>query len=310
MLNQINGLHHVTSIASGAQSNNAFFTKALGLRRVKKTVNFDAPDVYHLYYGDEQGSPGTVMTYFPFPNAKRGRAGTGEVATTAFAVPKGALPFWSQRLDTLGIAGLEQTSNFGEDRLRFRGPDGDGFALVETDDPRTPWATETVPQDVAIRGFHSADMRLSKRDADASAELLGFMGYAKQETTGDTTRFYVPGGNEANIIDISHSDAPKADQGAGSVHHIAFSVDNRDTQLEVRKALLDTGYQVTPVINRDYFWAIYFRTPGGILFEVATNEPGFDRDEEAAHLGEALKLPTQHEHLRAQLEDLLEPLDA
>ncbi|WGW04845.1 VOC family protein [Tropicibacter oceani] len=308
MLNQINGLHHVTSIASGAQENNAFFTKALGLRRVKKTVNFDAPDVYHLYYGDELGTPGTVMTYFPFHNARRGRSGTGEVATTAFTVPRGALPFWEKRLADHGVGGLESATRLGENRLMFRGPDGDGFALIEGEDSRTPWATDDVPQDVALRGFHSADMRLTPRDADASAELLRFMGYEQGDTQGGTTRFHVPGGNAANIIDITRTEAPRADQGAGSVHHIAFSVDNRDKQLEVRKALLDTGYQVTPVIDRDYFWAIYFRTPGGVLFEVATNEPGFDRDEDTAHLGEALKLPSQHEHLRAKLEQLLEPI--
>ncbi|MFZ7093349.1 VOC family protein [Primorskyibacter sp. 2E233] len=308
MLNQINGLHHVTSLASGAQENNAFFTKALGLRRVKKTVNFDAPDVYHLYYGDEQGTPGTVMTYFPFPNARRGRAGTGEVATTAFTVPNGALPFWEKRLAELKVSGLERTTRLGENRLMFRGPDGDGFALVEAQDDRTPWATDDVPEDVAIRGFHSADMRLTQRDAEASAELLRFMGYEKDDSQGSTTRFHVPGGNEANVIDLTTTDAPHADQGAGSVHHIAFSVDNREKQLEVRKALMDTGYQVTPVIDRDYFWAIYFRTPGGVLFEVATNEPGFDRDEDTAHLGEALKLPSQHEHLRAKLEQMLEPI--
>lgn len=307
MLTQINGLHHVTSLASGAQENNAFFTKVLGLRRVKKTVNFDAPDVYHLYYGDEIGTPGTVMTYFPFPNASRGHPGTGEVGTTAFAVPKDALPYWETRLAEHKVDGLVRTDRLGEERLMFKGPDGDGFALVGADDERAPWVAD-VPADVAIRGFHSADLRLSQRDAQASAQLLRFMGYEKDDLQNNVTRFRVPNGNEAQVIDITEVDAGRADQGAGSVHHIAFSVDNRAKQLEVRKALMDTGYQMTPVIDRDYFWAIYFRTPGGVLFEVATNEPGFDRDEDTAHLGEALRLPTQHEHLRPQLERQLEPL--
>ncbi|WP_425073164.1 VOC family protein [Sagittula sp. S175] len=307
MLKQINGLHHVTSLASGAQENNAFFTKVLGLRRVKKTVNFDAPDVYHLYYGDAAGTPGTVMTYFPFPDAARGRPGVGEVGTTAFAVPKGALPFWEERLGAYEVDGLIRTDRMGETRLMFKGPDGDGFALVEAEDDRAPWVAD-VPEDVAIRGFHSADMRLSPRGAAASGELLTFMGYEKEDTQHNVTRYRVPDGNEAQVIDITEVEAAHAAQGAGSVHHIAFSVDNRDKQLEVRKALMDTGYQVTPVIDRDYFWAIYFRTPGGVLFEVATNEPGFDRDEDSAHLGEALKLPTQHEHLRARLEQMLEPI--
>jgi glyoxalase family protein len=308
MLNQINGLHHVTSLASGAQSNNDFFTKTLGLRRIKKTVNFDAPEVYHLYYGDEAGTPGTVMTYFPFPNARRGRHGTGEVGITGFAVPEGSLAFWKERLATFGVQNVTEDSTFGQNRLRFDGPDGDEFALIETDhDDRAPWTGNGVSDAVAIRGFHSAEMRL--RDAGASAELLTFMGYEKLDSRDNVTRFHVPGGNAANVIDITQVNAPMADQGAGSVHHIAFSVDNREKQLEVRKALMETGYQVTPVIDRDYFYAIYFRTPGGVLFEVATNEPGFDRDEDTAHLGQALKLPTQHEHLRRVLEErYLEPI--
>ena len=309
MLNQIKGLHHVTSLASSASKNNAFFTDALGLRRVKKTVNFDAPDVYHLYYGDEVGSPGSVMTYFPFQNAARGHRGVGEVGTTSFAVPRGTLKAWADRLTTFGATNLKSDTRFGENRLLFDGPDGDAFALVETDDDRTPWTGNGVSEDMAIRGFHSADMRL--HDAGASGELLKFMGYEKVDSADGVTRFAVPGGNEANVIDIeAFPSANRAAQGAGSVHHIAFAVENRARQLEVREALMDTGYQVTPVIDRDYFWAIYFRTPGGVLFEVATNEPGFDVDEDTAHLGQALKLPSQHAHLREKLERHLEPLDA
>jgi glyoxalase family protein len=308
MITQIKGLHHVTSLASAAQSNNDFFTKVLGLRRVKKTVNFDAPQVYHLYYGDEVGTPGSVMTYFPFPGAARGRHGAGEVGITAYSVPKGTLSYWKERLATFDVTGLQETTLFGETRLQFTGPDGDEFALIEADDDRAPWTGNGVGADQAIRGFHSAAMRL--QDDGATAELLKFMGYEQTGRDGDTTRFAVPDGNGADVIDIETlPGARMADQGAGSVHHIAFAVENRAKQLEVRKALLDTGYQVTPVIDRDYFWAIYFRTPGGVLFEVATNEPGFDRDEDTAHLGEALRLPKQHEHLRAVLESkYLEPI--
>lgn len=310
MLDQIKGLHHVTSMASDARTNNAFFTDTLGLRRVKKTVNFDAPDVYHLYYGDEAGTPGTVMTYFPFPNIGQGRPGVGEVGTTAFAVPKGSLDYWADRLSTAGAADLERHQAFGEDRLFFRGPDKDGFALVETaDDVRAPWTGGGVPDEAAIRGFHSAAMRL--REGAATDELLKFMGYERTGREGLITRYAIPHGNGADVVDVEEvSDGRRADLGAGSVHHLAFSVENRAKQLEVRKALLDTGYQVTPVIDRDYFWAIYFRTPGGVLFEVATNEPGFDRDEDTAHLGEALKLPSQHAHLRPFLEKHLQPLEA
>jgi glyoxalase family protein len=298
----ITGLHHVTSIASDAQGNNDFFTKVLGLRRVKKTVNFDAPDTYHLYYGDAAGTPGSVMTYFPFAGVGAGRPGTGEVGTTAFAVPKGALPYWADRFAAKGVKGVRETARFGEKRLNFAGPDGDGFALIEVeDDARPGWTGAGVGAAEAIHGFHSATLRL--RDGAATGELLGFMGYDRLDSDGAVTRYAVPQGGAAHVLEVEVAPGlPRAGQGAGSVHHIAFSVPDRAAQLEVRKALMDTGYQVTPVIDRDYFWAIYFRTPGGVLFEVATAEPGFDRDEAPAHLGEKLKLPVQHEGLRARIE--------
>jgi glyoxalase family protein len=295
-------------MAKDAATNNAFWTRTLGLRRVKQTVNFDEPSVYHLYYGDANGTPGSVMTYFPFPHIIRGRPGTGEVGTTVFSVPEGSLGFWQQHLADAGVADLEASESFGERRLSFSGPDGDGLALVEDkNDVRTPWTEGGIAADRAIRGFHSASLRL--RDAGATEELLKFMGYEAAETRDGIKRLIHPTGNGADVIDIETlPGVPRGDLGAGSVHHIAFAVDNRAKQLEVRKALLDTGYQVTPVIDRDYFWSIYFRTPGGVLFEIATNEPGFDRDEDTAHLGEALKLPRQHEHLRSKLEKTLEPL--
>jgi glyoxalase family protein len=310
MIKDIKGLHHVTSMASDAGQNNRFFTDTLGLRRVKQTVNFDDPSVYHLYYGDENGSAGTVMTYFPFENMMRGRPGVGEVGETQFSVPKGSLSFWQDRLTSQGTGGLRTDSVFGAARLRFSGPDGDGFALIEAaDDPRSPWVGAGVPEDAAIRGFAGA--RLNLHDTAATEELLGFMGYQRADKQGDVVRFMIPGGNGADTIDVARlPDTPFARQGAGSVHHIAFAVDDREKQLEVRKALMDTGYQVTPVIDRDYFWAIYFRTPGGVLFEIATNEPGFNRDEDTAHLGEMLKLPSRYEPFRDRIEANLEPLAA
>lgn len=309
MLDQINGLHHITSLASGANANNRFFTDVLGLRRVKKTVNFDAPDVYHLYYGDEAGTPGSVMTYFPFPGIGPGQPGTGEVGTTLFSVPEGSLGYWQDRLAKAGVSGLKHEQAFGENRLHFAGPDNDMFALVErAEDDRPAWTGDGVDANHAIRGFHGATMRLP--DDGAMAELLQFMNYEEVDVADGVRRFNIKGGgNGADVLELeAMPNIAPARQGAGSVHHIAFSVDNRERQLEVRKALLDTGYQVTPVIDRDYFWAIYFRTPGGVLFEVATNEPGFDRDEDSAQLGEALKLPSQHEHLRQYLETHLEPI--
>jgi glyoxalase family protein len=308
MLNQIKGLHHVTSLAGDAQNNNRFFTKTLGLRRVKKTVNFDAPDVYHLYYGDEVGAPGSVMTYFPFPHIGAARPGTGEVGETVFSVPEGAIGFWKERFEKLGVSGLLQDKAFGEQRLHFPGVDGDSFALVENrSDSRAPWLGSGVAADAAIRGFHSASLRL--RDDGATVELLKFMGYQQIGAEEGVKRLAIPDGNGANYIDVeTMPNIAQGQSGAGTVHHIAFSVENREKQLEVRKALTDTGYMVTPVIDRDYFWAIYFRTPGGVLFEVATNEPGFNRDEDTAHLGEALKLPKQHELLRPSLEKSLTPI--
>ncbi|MAQ85852.1 MAG: dioxygenase [Maritimibacter sp.] len=310
MINDIKGLHHVTSMAADAAENNQFFTRTLGLRRVKKTVNFDAPEVYHLYYGDEIGTPGSVMTYFPFGRMPQGKRGTGEVGVTEFAVPEGGLDFWKGRLADSGVSGLTENSFLGEKRLEFAGPDGDGFALVEsTDRGRTAWTGAGVPEDAGILGFHGARMRL--RDSAATAELLTFMGYQKDETDGNVTRYRIEGGNAADTIDLEAVAGGKAAaQGAGSVHHIAFAVEDRAAQLRVRQALVDTGYQVTPVIDRDYFWAIYFRTPGGVLFEIATNEPGFDRDEDTAHLGQALKLPSRYEPYRDQIEPLLPPLGA
>ena len=295
MIDSIEGLHHVTSLASDARANNAFFTDVLGLRRVKTTVNFDAPDVYHLYYGDAAGTPGSVMTYFPFPQAARGRPGAGEVGVTRFAVPPGSLAAWSERLSARGVAGLERAETFGAPELHLSGPDGDAFALVEA-------------EDVAIRGFHSAGLRL--RDAGATAELLALMGYEEAARHGDTRRFVLPGGRAANLVDVETlPGAPEARQGAGSVHHLAFAVPDKDRQLLVRKTLVDEGWAVTPPIDRDYFWAIYFRTPGGVLFEIATDEPGFARDEAPGDLGRALKLPHRHEHLRAELERSLVPLE-
>lgn len=309
MLNQIEGLHHVTSMASGARSNNAFFTETLGLRRVKKTVNFDAPDVYHLYYGDAAGSPGSVMTYFPFPDIGPRKSGVGEVGLTRYAVPKGALPYWAERLAARGVEGLKSTSAFGEERLAFLGPDGDEFAVVAVaDDGRAPWTGGDVPEDVAIRGFQGATLRLA--EAAPTDELLRFMGFEVAGREGALTRYAKAGGNGADAIEIEEiPGGRRAIPGAGTVHHVAFAVADRTAQDAVRRALVQTGYQVTPPIDRDYFWAIYFRTPGGVLFEVATDEPGFARDEDPAHLGEGLMLPRQHAHLRPILERRLEPIE-
>ena len=302
MFDKIEGIHHITSMAHDARETDAFHTSVLGLRRVKKTVNFDAPDVYHLYYANRIGQPGTVMTYFPFPNIIRGTRGAGEVATIVFSVPEGSIDFWKKRFADEGVTGVQRSAAFGENRLYFDGADGDGFALAEVaHDEREPWTGARIPADHAIRGFHSATLLLN--DSGGARELLEMMGFKETGREGRTLRLEREGGNGASVIDIvTDSAARPARQGGGSVHHIAFAVPDAAAQHAVREGLVKEGFQITPVIDRDYFLSIYFRAPGGILFEIATNEPGFARDEDLEHLGEALKLPRQHEHLRPYLE--------
>jgi glyoxalase family protein len=219
----------------------------------------------------------------------------------------GSIPFWRERLHAIGAGHATPTNRFGEQRLEFYGPDGDHFALVEAADDRTPWTTDDIPAEPAIRGFHSADMRVNA--AAPMIELLTFMGYSVSATEGAVTRLTVANGNAANKIDlIELPNAEKSKEGAGSVHHIAFSVTTKADQLAVQSALTDAGYRVTDVRDRNYFHAIYFRTPAGVLFEVATDEPGFTSDEDVASLGTALKLPEQHEKRRSRLQQTLEPL--
>ena len=301
MIEAITGIHHVTAMASDARAVDAFFTGTLGQRRVKKTVNFDAPDVYHLYYADRTGTPGSVMTHFPFPDIGPGRRGTGEVGHVAYAIPKDALETWAERHPD-----APRETAFGEERLRLSGPDGEAVLLVASDAAvGEPW-TGTLDADVVPRGFHSASLWVA--DGAGMDALLRLMGYAPEGSEGGVTRYRVSG-DRASVIDLDvRPDLPRATQGAGSVHHIAFAVPDRAAQLAVRNALTSAGLQVTPVIDRQYFWAIYFRTPGGILFEVATDEPGFATDEPVESLGEALMLPPRHEHLRDRLEEVLPPL--
>lgn len=306
MATAIEGLHHVTALAGSAIATDRFFTETLGQRRVKKTVNFDAPDVYHLYYGDRLGRPGTAMTYFPFEGAQRGRRGAGEVSHTAYSVPPESLEHWRARLEQAGVAGLSGDYRFGEARLSFEGPDGERLALVEREDARTGWDAGPVGAEMAIRGFHGVALRVA--DPGPMAELLRFMGYQEVGREGAVLRFVLPEHNGAGIVDLETVAAPPAGQGAGSVHHVAFAVPDQTAQDAMRTALSEAGLGVTRPIDRDYFWAIYFRTPGGILFEIATDTPGFTRDEDPDRLGAALQLPRQHAHLRPRLEAALVPL--
>lgn len=307
----INGLHHVTAISSDARRNFAFYTRVLGLRFVKKTVNFDDPSVYHLYYGTEAGAPGTALTFFPWEHLGRGRGGSGEATITQYAVPEGSLPFWRTRLEASGAPVAGPKMVFGEARLIFEDPDGMKGALVEAaGDARAPWITDEVAAEVALRGFHGVTLTLD--DPTPTAELLtGLMDYATAGSEGNLQQLTSRHAREAHVVEIEHlGSGQRALQGAGSVHHVAFRVPDRAAQAAVRQRLTEAGFPTTPQIDRTYFHAIYFRSPGGVLFEVATDEPGFTVDEPLTALGQSLKLPPQHERLRATLEATLPPLAA
>lgn len=307
-MSPVSGLHHITAISSSAQGNVDFFVKALGLRLVKKTVNFDDPETYHLYFADERGTPGTVLTFFAWEGAAKGRAGTGEAGLTHFSVAPGTLDFWRARLEAIGAATVMDDTVFGEACLRSEDPDGFAFALSEVgDDPRSGWASDGIDAAVAIKGFRGVTLTLA--DAGPTRDLLtGLMGYREAARDGDLTRLVSPS-VAAGVVDILAAPGERpAGQGAGRIHHIAFRVADRQQQAAVRETLISEGFQVTPPIDRTYFFAIYFRSPGGVLFEIATDEPGFATDEPVATLGQALKLPAQHEHLRPLLERRLPEL--
>ena len=304
----VTGLHHVTAIAADPAVNAAFHADALGLRLLKRTVNFDDPTAWHLYYGDRLGAAGTVMTFFAWPRIRPGRPGAGQVTRIDYAVPPGALPFWRDRLPGLGARPTADDTAFGAPRAVFADPDGLPFALVETDDPRTPWTAPDIPEAAAIRGFHGVELGL--HEAATTARILTeVFGYAAEATEGPVHRFRRPGGTAA-VIDLREDpQLPRGTEGAGAVHHVAFSVPDRDAQTLIRERLSALGLQVTPSIDRQYFRAIYTRTPGGVLFEVATEDPGFTVDETPEALGTALKLPPRHEPLRAEITAALPPLN-
>ncbi len=299
----INGLHHVTTMAGDTQRNVDYYTDILGLRLVKKTVNFDAPDVYHLYYGDETGSPGTILTFFPYGNLPRGRKGVGQLTYTAFSVPINSLQFWMDRLHERDIPYDGPHRRFEESFLRFDDFDGMGIELVFTDDDsRIGWTNGRIPAEFAIRGFHT--VTLNQQNPDRTIKLL--TDNLQHTLVGEEEgrfRFKAGIGGPGNYVDVLHSpNDARALQGAGSVHHVAFSTDSDETQLILQQQLMESGYQVTPVQDRNYFNSIYFREPGGILFEVATNPPGFTVDESLSELGQRLKLPPQYESRRAVVE--------
>ncbi|WP_071000331.1 ring-cleaving dioxygenase [Methylobacterium sp. C1] len=305
----VNGIHHVTAISGPARRNVDFYTTVLGLRLVKRTVNFDDPGTYHLYYGDEVGSPGTILTFFPWAGAAQGRLGVGETQETAFRVPAGSIHDWRRRFAECDVAHDPVEERFGEEVLPFRDPDGMRLALVgvagiEAD----PAWTGGVAAERAIRGFHS--LRLLLRDsASTGAILADVFGFAEAGSDGPARRFEadaVPGG----FVDlVAEPGAEPGTPGAGSVHHVAFrAADDADALGMGRRLLEGHRIQTTDQRDRNYFRSLYFREPGGVLFEIATDIPGFLVDEPSPALGRALKLPAQYEPRREEIEAVLPDL--
>jgi glyoxalase family protein len=316
MNSPILGLHHVTAIAGDPQTNVDFYVGVLGLRLIKKTVNFDDPSTYHLYYGDGVGSPGTVMTFFPWPGVRRGTLGSGQTSTTAFAVPEDSLEFWRQRLEE-SLVRAEDIERFGVPGLAFADPEGlrlELLASVRPGDGREPWGGSSVPAEHAIRGFDG--VTLLHADSDATEHLLvETMGFRKAAIDGQRTRYESGDGGSGTFVDLLYD--PNASPGrvaGGSVHHIAFRNADDDAQAEWQNHLFEAGYPTTEVKDRMYFHSIYFREPGGVLFELATDDPGFAADESVEKLGTELRLPPWFESARDRIErslpDLEGPRDA
>jgi glyoxalase family protein len=308
MKTPIPGLHHVTAIASDPQQNLDFYTQVLGLRFVKKTVNFDDPGTYHFYFGDDEGTPGTILTFFPWPRAVRGNAGLGEVSHTAFSVPLSSIDYWEQRLIGLGILVERTGKRFDEEVLTLADPDGMKIEIVGHADsgPAKAPRYADVPSEHAIRGFFGVTLYLAS--AEKTAALLNVMGFTKVAETGNRQRFSAKGNALGNHIDlVINPDGGYGRSGAGSVHHIAFRAADDAAQLAWREEIAK-HVQVTTVQDRTYFHSIYFREPGGVLFELATDPPGFALDEPIESLGEALRIPEWYEPQREMIEQRLLPI--
>ena len=303
------GIHHVTAIAGDPRTNVAFYAGVLGLRLVKKTVNFDDPETYHLYFGDELGHPGTIMTFFPWPGARRGRPGVGQLTVTSFAVPPQALGYWSERLRSNGIP-AERGDLLEEELLAFADPDGLKLEIVGVPSAvnRTGWAGGPVPAEHAIRGF--AHVTLAEEGYEATARLLtDVMGFRLAAETGNRFRYAIGDGAAGMVVDVlCMPDAPPGRIAVGTVHHIAYRVASDIAQGQWRERLVGQGINVTPVLDRQYFRSIYYREPGGVLFEIATDPPGFTIDESPADLGTGLQLPPWLERSRPRIEAALPPL--
>ena len=306
------GLHHITALSGDAQDTLDFYVRVLGLRRVKTTVNFDDPTTYHLYYGDATGRPGTVLTFFPWPRAASGRAGAGMVNAVAFAVPEGSLSEWEAHLSEHGIE-VDEDERFGESLLRVADPSGLPLELVATADhaDATPWTDGSVPATLAIRGFHAPSLPVFADDRTV-ALFTDVFDWSRTGTEGDRVRLKAPGTGVGTTVDLLVRDRhPSGRMGPGMVHHIAFRAPDAEAQQTWQAALREHGLKVTDVKDRHYFRSIYFRDPdwtSGLLFEIATDGPGFLVDESEEALGDALTLPPHLESRREDLEGTLPTL--
>ncbi len=309
-MQDILGVHHVTAIASDPQQNIDFYAGVLGLRLVKLTVNYDDPTTYHLYYGDGQGHPGTIMTFFPWPGATGGRIGTGQLTVTSFAVPEKSLGYWKSRLRDHETSVQEARSQFDEKILFFTDRDGLQLELIATPhaNPNRMWNRGPVPADFAIRGFHH--VTLSENGYERTAFLLtDILGFKRVQEHGARFRYAASSGQPGTIVDLIC--APEGRPGrvaVGTVHHVAWRTPTDEQQVKWRETLRGLQYNVTPVIDRTYFHSIYFPEPGGVLFEIATDPPGFAVDEPADKIGSTLVLPNWLENERSELERILPPV--
>lgn len=303
----ISGIHHISAIVGHPQENIDFYAGVLGLRMVKQTVNFDDPGTYHLYFGNNEGKPGTIITFFPWANAFQGEIGDGQVGVTSYAIPRGALEFWKDRFKKFKIS-YTMEKRFSEESIRFQDPHGLVLEMVERDEGETNiWTFGGITPDVAVKGFAGATLYSSQPEQTAHL-LESVMGLERIGEEGEIIRFQssAPIGN---VIDLKKTSGKRGRMGVGTVHHIAWRAEDDQDQLEWREYVRSNGYGVTPVRDRNYFNAIYFREHGEILFEIATDPPGFAHDESPGEMGEKLMLPEQYENMRDRIERKLIPIE-
>lgn len=311
MEDRILGLHHITAIAGDAKRNFNFYTKVLGLRLVKKTVNFDDPYTYHFYYGDKVGTPGSILTFFPWQRIQTGRRGPRQVTEIGYSVPENSFDFWLKRFAANNILYNKVSEKFGEQYLTFLDPDGLKFELIASRSPdnRLPWETDEVTAEHATTGFHNVTITTNKLQPTADV-LTNIFGYTLTESHVNRFRFATDAVSTANIIDVVEVQGePAGHVAGGSVHHVAFRVKNDKVLMQFRDRIIASGLQITEKIDRNYFYSLYFREPGGVLFEIATDNPGFDIDESVENLGSALKLPAPYESRRDDIVKQLPVLD-